>query len=278
MILEWRIMAAFVMVSGLLLPAGEDTPSAKPEGLAERRMEVMASRVAAITVSSPEEGFPKRLQTPALFRYDDETRGYVDGTVWRLGETGRPLAIITAELHPNYLGGGPRIVYDFLSLTERPFSARSADVLNWTPRGSAVQMTALPDGADPAAEPARRLTQIKAAARRFTGTQLLQETDETSVELRLLPKHIDRYVPHASERSDGAVFLLVNGRNPALVLLIETDGEKWQYGVGRLSLPSTLTLRLDGREVWSEGRVGISWASPYNASNSAVVVPQPGEK
>jgi hypothetical protein len=275
----FRLLPAFVFViaSGLLL-AGEDPPLARPEGLAERRMLMMASRIEAIAVSSPEEGFPKRLQTPALFRYDDEARGYVDGTVWRLGEKGRPLAIITAELHPNYLGSGPRIVYDFLSLTERPFSARSHDVANWTPGGSAVRMAALPDGPEPAAEPAKRLTQIKSLARRFSGTQLIQETDETSVELRLLPKHIDRYVPHPHERADGAVFLLVNGRNPALVLLVETDGDKWQYGVGRLSLPSTLTLRLDGRKVWSEGRAAISLNSPYHASNSAVVVPQPEVK
>jgi hypothetical protein len=136
-------------------------------------------------------------------------------------------------------------------------------------------MAALPKGPEPAAEATKRLTQIKSLARRFTGTQLIQETDATSVELRLLPKHIDRYTPDAGDRSDGAVFLLVNGRNPALVLLVETDGEKWQYGVGRLSLPSTLTLRLDGRKVWSEAQPVISWTSPYTASNRPVVVPQP---
>lgn len=250
-----------------------DDPRPATEGLAEKRMRIMATRIADIVISSPEEGFPKGLQSPALFRYDDETRGYVDGTVWRLGEKGRPLAIITAELHPNYLGSGPRIVYDYLSLTEKRFVAKSNDVLNWSPQGSAVTFEKLSNAPDPASDAAKRLTQIKALSRRFTGTQLVQETDETSVELRLLPKPIDRYSPTDAERADGAVFLLVNGRNPALLLLIESDGKTWRYGVGRLSTPSTLSLRLDDREVWSQPQASLGWTNPYNASNSAAEVP-----
>jgi hypothetical protein len=118
---------------------------------------------------------------PARRTYDDETRGYVDGTVWRLGETGRPLAIITAELHPNYLGSGPRIVYDFLSLTRRPFTARSPDIPGWSPRAPAVVLKALPKAPEPSTVASKRLTQLKEQARRFSGTQEVQETDKTFV-------------------------------------------------------------------------------------------------
>src|SRR5258705_12175073 len=104
----------------------------------------MAARIENIVISSTDPAIPKQMQPAPLFRYDDEPRGYVDGTVWRLGETGRPLAIITAELHPNYLGGGPRIVYDFLSLTERPFTARSTDIPGWSPHTPAVVLKELP--------------------------------------------------------------------------------------------------------------------------------------
>src|SRR5258707_11916928 len=100
------------------------------------------------------------MQMTPLFRYDDETRGYVDGTVWRLGEKGRPLAIITAELHPRYLNGGPKGVYDLLSLTERPFTARSADIPGWTPGGSAVRMKPLPDAPAPSPLAAQRVTPL----------------------------------------------------------------------------------------------------------------------
>ena len=103
-----------VLVTSGSLARAEDEYDAKH--VPRKRLEIMTSRIESLVVSSTDPEFPKRMQSTPLFRYDDETRGYVDGTVWRLGEKGRPLAIVTAELHPRYLGGGPRVVYDFLSL------------------------------------------------------------------------------------------------------------------------------------------------------------------
>ena len=256
--------------------AGEDAVANQPgkTDVARQRLEVMSSRIESFVVSSTDAAIPKQLQAAPLFRYDDETRGYVDGTIWRLGEKGRPLAIVTAELHPKYLGGGPRIIYDFLSLTERSFTARSPDVPGWSPSGSAVAMKALAGAPPPAAEAAKRLTQLKQQARRFSGTQIVQELDKTSVQLRLLPREIDRYSPAAHELADGAIFLLVNGRNPALLLIVETDGKTWQYGIGRLSSPSTLEVELDDALVWSQPPfTTFEWSYPYTASNSAAEFP-----
>jgi hypothetical protein len=243
--------------------------------VARQRLEVMTSRIKSIVISSRDAAIPKQMQPTPLFRYDDETRGYVDGTVWRLGESGRPLAIITAELHPNYLGSGPRIVYDLLSMTDRPFTARSSDIPGWSPRAASVILKSLPKAPQPADAAAKRLTQLKEQARRFMGTQEVQETDKTFVHLRLLPREIERYTPGPRESSDGAIFLFTNGRNPALLLVIETDGTDWQYGIGRLSMPSTLEMRLDDAVVWSEPRIPVSpgWNEPYNASNSPATFP-----
>jgi hypothetical protein len=243
--------------------------------VARQRLEVMTSRIKSIRVSSNDPAIPKQLQPAPLFRYDDETRGYVDGTVWRLGETGRPLAIITAELHPNYQRNGPSVVYDFLSLTGRPFTARSPDIPGWSPRAPAVVLKPLPKAPETSNVAAKRLTQLKEQSRRFSGTQEVQETDKTFVHLRLLPREIDRYTSGPQELSDGAIFLFANGRNPALLLVIETDGTDWQYGIGRLSMPSTLEMRLDDNVVWSEPRIPSSpgWSEPYNASNSPARFP-----
>jgi len=250
-------------------------PGDDKNNVARRRLEVMTSRIDSIVISSTDPAIPNRMQPKPLFRYDDETRGYVDGTVWRLGESGRPLAIITAELHPNYLGGGPSVVYDLLSLTERRFTARSADIPGWSPRGAAVVLNALPRAPEVSAVAAKRLTQLKEQARRFSGTQEVQETDKTFVHLRLLPREIERYAPGPERHSDGAIFLFANGRNPALLLVIETDGKDWQYGIGRLSMPSTLEMKLDDTVVWSEPRIPSSpgWSEPYNASNSPARFP-----
>jgi len=254
----WSLAAVF---------AGDD----KAESIADQRMELMRTRAESIVIQSPVESVPSALEEEPLFRYDDQTRGYVDGTVWRLGKTGRPLAIITAELHPHYLGGGPRVVYDFLSLSDLQFTARSKDVPGWSPSESAVDIHVLPNGPSPAGNAALRLAQMKQLAGRFTATQ---EVEGQKVPLRLLPKPIDRYEPSAESFADGALFLLVNGRNPGLVLLIETNGHDWFYGIGRLSLPSTLIASLDDVVVYEEPPLtGYTWSSPYTASNSPAVIP-----
>jgi hypothetical protein len=247
----------------------------KKDTIASRRLEVMAEHIGSIVITSPDPAIPKQMQNKPLFRYDDETRGYVDGTVWRLGETGRPLAIITAELHPKYPGTGPAIVYDLLSLTGRPFTARSPDIPGWSPRASAVVLKDLPKAPVTATVPAKRLNQLKEQARRFSGTQEVQELDKTFVHLRLLPREIERYMPGPQEHADGAIFLFANGRNPAILLVVETDGKEWQYGIGRLSMPSTLEMKLDDAVVWSGPRIPSSpgWTEPYNASNSTAVFP-----
>ncbi len=263
------VVAGFTPLRGF---AADDKP--EPPSVAVQRMEVMKSRIERIRVSSAAADIPERMRLVPLFRYDDETRGYVDGTVWRLGETGRPLALVTAELHPRYLNGGPVVVYDLLSLTNKRFTLRSEDLPGWAPNGSAIAMEPLPDAPVPATNPSTRLAQLKEQARRFTGTQEVTELDKQFVHLRLLPREIDRYTPTDAPNADGAIFLLVNGRNPALVLVIETDGKAWQWGVGRLTLPSDLELLLDDHSVWKQPRnPSYGWTSPYCATNRPAVFP-----
>src|ERR1700737_3169332 len=116
MIRRLTIFVISILPGSVALGSDESGQKTDQRDIARERLEIMTSRVESIKISSKDPDFPKRMQSTALFRYDDETRGYVDGTVWRLGEKGRPLAIITAELHPRYLNGGPRVIYDFLSL------------------------------------------------------------------------------------------------------------------------------------------------------------------
>lgn len=244
-----------------------------PEEIAEARRKILEGRAHAFRFQAAAIDFPAALEPEPLFRYDDQTRGYVDGFVWKLGAKGRPLAIITNELHPNYLGGGKRVVYDFLSLTDQRFTARSSD-MGWAPGGSAVEFRPIPDAPAPAATAAQRLPQIKSLARRFEATQEVTERpgEKNLVPLRLLPKEIDRYAPTDDTLADGAIFLLVNGRNPGLVLLVETDGKGWSYAIGRLSMPSTFKVRLGGEEVWARPP-GPHPDGSYTASNVTAKFP-----
>ena len=236
----------------------------------QERLETMRRHVSEIRVLARDVGFPRKFVDQPLFRYDDLTRGYVDGTVWRLGETGRPKAIITTELHPNYGGGGPRIVCDYLSMTETRFVAKIIGEVAWNPAGSAIEMKELRDSPSLAATKAQRLFQLKKMAERFTGHQTVEGQE---LELRLLPRPIDRYQPTESEDSDAAIFLFVSGRNPGILITIEATETMWQYGVGRLSQPSSLSLELDGEAVWQVRPATLDWSGPYTATNFTVFIP-----
>ena len=274
---RWSLPRVTLVVVGLcLLPmqislSADDSDSDREIRLAKERMDLMQSQALGFRFTAPEPDFPQSLSPEPLFRYDDHTRGYIDGTVWRLGNEGRPLAIVTAELHPKYSGVGPRVVYDFLSLTPVPFTARSSSLV-WTPPGSAVEMQLFPKAPTPAATPPLRMAQMRRLAERMRATQ---EVEGQKVQLRLLAKPIDRYrTTPATAASDGAIFLLVNGRNPAIMLFLETDGATWSYGFGRLSLPSVLIAELDGEPVWQVPAFASNTLDhPYCAANVPVTIP-----
>jgi hypothetical protein len=260
---QWLALAFLVWAP----PAAAQEPES--DALAEQRLELMRRRAQEIEFRSADPKFPERLETTPLFRYDDLTRGYLDGTVWRLGAKGRPRAIVTTELAPRY-NGRPCVVYDFLSLSGAPFRASSADVPGWSPPESAVRMQPLPGGPAPAAAESARLFQFKQVAERFSATQ---DVEGQRLKLRLLPRPIDRYVPVEQDRADGAIFVFASGRMPGMVLLLETDGTTWSYGVGRLSHPSELAVLLDGDVVWQQPEAQLDWNLPYTAASVPATIP-----
>ena len=275
-----KLFAKIVLLSMCLIVSvnGEEAANAASE-LSTARLKLMRDTAVGFEFSGGED-VPKTVETEPLFRYDDPTRGYEDGTVWRLGKSGRPLAIITTELHPRYGYHGtnssnPRMVYDLLSLSPKPLRSRSKDLI-WTPQTSAVNMKALAVDVVVADTPARRMLQMKQIARRFTGVQEVSDPglDERQLALRLLPQNIDRYQSGESPNSDGAIFLFVAGRMPGFILVLETDGTNWEFGAGRLSGPSTLALSFDNEEVWAVKPDNGGVRSSHFATNAPAVLPQ----
>lgn len=255
----------------------DNAATAEKPTLGQQRMAIMVKRAGGISFTAAKSlaDFPPRLHDKPIFRYDDQTRGYVDGTIWRLGRTGRPKAIITTELHPRYLGQ-PRVVYDLLSISPHKFTASSDDFI-WSPNESAVEFLPITgdDVKPPATTATRRLSQMKHLAKHFSATQ---DVENVLVQLRLLPTPIDRYTPGKAKNSDGAIFLFVNGRNPGLIMFVETDGTKWEWSIGRLSHPSTLTLKLRNKTVWSQPTAQLGSNLPYQALNAPATIPMPPKK
>ena len=252
-----RSRLALGVVLGLLVvslpPAvAQDEPQAK------RRLEFMHAAVASLVPESSELKSKAALAVAAqpLLRYSDPTRGngikedaavnvLLDAGVWRLGAEGRPTALVTIEIYesPN---GARVLAYEFLSLTDAKFALKhKTERVRWDATGSSLDLKDLPDAPKPAATPAARLAQMRQLARRFGATERVKED---AIECRLLAQPIDRYQSEADKIVDGAIFALANGTNPEVGVVLESDGERWRYGVVRLGA-AEMTVTLDGRSI-----------------------------
>ena len=224
---------------------------------AKRRMEAMREAVAGLRVESDEitEAEALRFAAKPLLRYNDPTRdlsvdnmsGLLDASVWRLGEAGRPTAILMLEIYGSGDGEGV-LAYEFVSLSERPFSMalESKPEVAWDATGTDTTMSPLPDAPKPAATPNARLSQMRRIARRFAVREELD--DGQVIECRLLAQPIDRYAAPDTGIVDGALFAFANGTNPEVALVVECDEEGWSYGFVRMSSAAATAL-LDGAEV-----------------------------
>ena len=117
----------------------------------------------------------------------------------------------------------------------------------------------------PAATASGRLTQMRQLARRFAARETY---NKVTVECRLIAQPIDRYQSEGQKIVDGAIFALANGTNPEFGILLETDGERWRYGILRLSAAES-TVSLDGQPVVSYERFNSRGRTdgPYNSSS-----------
>lgn len=228
----------------------EDDSKAKQaeqaKSASKRRLALMQEAIDAFSITSPQIKSEKALRlgkSPKL-RYDDPVRSLLDAGVWRMGEEGRPLALVTLEL---YGAGEARAVlsYEFLSLIERQFSMRSPKGPVWNPAETELKFASLENAPQADKSEKLRLTQMRQIARRFDARQ---DYRGDKIELRLMPQPIDRYRDQSQRIVDGAVFVFANGTNPELGLLLETDGKRWSYAVFRLA-SAALSLDLDGKEV-----------------------------
>jgi hypothetical protein len=134
----------------------------------------------------------------------------------------------------------------------------------WTPDSPGVEMRDVPEAPAPAASRAARLVQMKEISRRFTA--YTEEAIRGKRMLRLMPTPLDRYPENAPEGADGALFSLVVGNDPEVILLIEkgekpTGGPVWQFGLA-LSTRSTSVALLDEREVWRYDSAGKNPSDP----------------
>jgi len=248
------------------MPASAQTKGGDRDDARSKRAREMDRRAGQIKVYKVKDG--KNLEVPRreqpLLRYSDPTRDFFDGTVWAWGTSGRPVAIVTFERHESIW------TYEVLSLAADGIAADLPTGQRWAPRKPGLEWQALPDAPAPADGEAQRLRQMKTLMERFSASEML---GSESFELRRMPTPIHRYSDRDSGIRDGAMFLLVYGTNPEVLVLIECReaGEpKWYFNLSRLTA-ARVTVRLDGREVWTKPQVRNPEAldEPYAAFHSA---------
>jgi hypothetical protein len=235
---------------------------------ASQRLEIMQRVIEGFQFGSQKIQNPSQLKfgsTP-LLRYSDQTRNLLDASVWRLGERGRPMALVTVELTRK--NSGPSLSCEVTSLSTSPFNFEAAGHKTWELTGTDLAMKRLSAAQSPGPTERARLTQMRELARRFAVHETIAEN---KIECRLMPQPIDRYADAESEILDGAAFAFANGTNPEVGILLETDGKTWSYGAFRLSTAAIL-VELDGRAVVELPKIAhAALPGPYIAR----ILPQP---
>jgi hypothetical protein len=117
-----------------------------------------------------------------------------------------------------------------------------------------LQPRPLPDAPAAADSATQRLTEAKALARRFS-VSVETGTASGRIQLRLLPKPIDRYSDPGAGILDGILFTFVYATNPIVLLGLEARPDRagmhtWRYGLVRQGTGEATAL-LDGKSVWT---------------------------
>jgi hypothetical protein len=227
-------------------------------------MRRLAGTATVAEVADGKTGPPLELRTKPLLHYGDPGRGIREGTLWAWGGRGRPAAVMKVEYWAGSGGEAGHWGIAVGALSPARVSVDFRDGLHWMSRKPGFDQQKLPDAPKPADTPAQRLTQAKAFARRFAAHVDTHRRAGT-IQLRLLPRPVDRYEDPETGLLDGVLFGLVYATNPITLVGLEarTDGPgtpAWRYGFTRLG-DGEATAVLDGKDVWTVPFIDSAFAN-----------------
>jgi len=260
-----KLIPICVVLGAILLtsshPAVAEEPDSRSPEEASQRLERMKARAVETEISVIRNGESQRaeMQETPVFRYDDQPRRILDGTLWAWGQSGRPVALCKVE---DYMSKGENRLWVqcLTSLSSERISAKWKDGREWSATKPGLEMKELPERLPPHGNPRLRLTQFRQMARRFSAT-LSDPRNDDRQEMRLLPQPVCRYNDRESGLVDGAIFgLASNGTNPdaCLVLEIRESGEGqfvWKFGIAAMTAHA-VEVKLDSNVVWSKKFTG----------------------
>jgi len=216
----------------------------------EAALKLTKAEAEKYTFTLQDESRPSaKLLTEPVLRWSNPAVGEIHGNVflWTVDE--RPAAIgslfkwFTPHTHMSH---------EFHSLAEKPLVGRYDGRDVWTTGAPGLAFTPLPAAPQPAASAPQRLLAMKRLAKDFAATK--HQRDGETQELRLLTQPIYRYADADHKVLDGALFVLVQGTDPEVFLLLEARGDKgnaaWHFAATRMNSVG-FTLRYQDKEIWS---------------------------
>lgn len=258
----WLVLCA-IRASGV--PAADDTP-ADPDPQAAVRLQVLKDAAAAYIITPRDDSTnPLRLISDPLLHYSNPVRADVfsDGTLFIWCEGERPVVAGSMSIR-----NAEHITREFASLSEQPLECRLDGTVVWSPASSGLLRQSFPDEPAAASAPRLRLSQMRALARRFSGTFQLPSAN-AATELRLISQPVYRYADKETGVVDGALFCMGEATDPELLLLLELvettggDQPQWRYSLVRMTSVE-LNVRLDDAEIWS---TTFYWRGPRSPSD-----------
>jgi hypothetical protein len=182
-----------------------------------------------------------------LLRWTNPQTNIQDGILacW-VDESGVPLAAAQICLTPN---STTQWAIEFQSLSTDTLTLSNEEIV-WSPSKPGIQWTPYDDVGVPSLRPNRRLVQMRTLARKFRGDDNFE--NEESV-LRLQTNPLIRYANPEGGIVDGALFALVHGTDPELLIMIEAKQESEKLTFRYALAPMTsfeLRAYLDRKEVW----------------------------
>ena len=188
---------------------------------------------------------------------------------------------------------GPRgktarsVMHEFHSVAPVPLHSDKKGGSRWSAEEPGITLEPILGAPEPAKTQARRLTQMRDLARRFTAQV---DREGARSEMRLLPQPIYRYEIADEDAAviDGAIFTFVwtAGTDPEVLLVIEarrTDrGVRWEYAPARFTNREAW-LKYQDKEVWraDPATVGIFdgvTTKRYGAFSVKAIANQAGER
>ncbi len=188
-------------------------------------------------------------QREPVLKWSNPSVGEIHGNVFLWTQSDRPAAVgsfykwFTPHTH---------LAHEFHSLAETPLVSKSGERQVWATNQAGVRFEPVPGAPKPAASDASRILQMRRLARDFAATKI--ERDGSRQELRLLTQPIYRYAAPDQQVLDGALFVLVQGTDPEVFLLLEARGpegrEIWQFALARMNGVG-FQARYRDEQVWS---------------------------